>query len=208
MSGIVKERPILFSGPMVNAILADRKTQTRRIVNPQPTCDPTGAHLSHDGWAWCRGECSSDEGCDVVGVLRDCPYGVPGDRLWVRETFREPGSAMLVSGKMPSKGMLFNSEVVFRADDDTQDGPWRPAIFMPRWASRLTLEVEAVRVERLNEISDADVDAEGLPPEPWYRVNGGPRKWYRTLWTEINDERAQWTSNPFVWVVTFKRVDA
>lgn len=149
----MKERPILFSAPMVNAILAGRKTQTRRVVKPLPSwqvhsvCDPNGAA---DPWAvWFH-----YPDTDRVGHLRACPYGVPGDRLWVRETFSYLGK----KGRGP---------IAYRAN--TSDGervrvdsPWHPSIHMPRWASRLTLEITEVRVQRLQEISEEDAIAEGV----------------------------------------------
>lgn len=172
----MKERPILFSGAMVRAILEGRKTQTRRLVKPQP---PSTAR-SKKPW------------CSVEDLLKACPYGVAGDRLWVRETFANNGY-----------------ELFYRADGVAlpprmPSGPakWKPSIFMPRAACRLVLEVTAVRVERLQEISGGDAWAEG--------VSDGPRPslaiaCYRRLWDSLNAKRAPWASNPWVWVLTFSR---
>ena len=137
-----KERPILCSAPDVMAILDGRKTQTRRIMKPQPNRtwpDEVTPHWSVGGNRTLPG---------ASNPLR-CPYGVPGDRLWVREAWRLPDGA--------PKGW-----VDYRADD-TRDGfKWKPSIHMPRWASRITLEVTDVRVERLQDISEADAMAEGV----------------------------------------------
>lgn len=159
-----RERPIMFSAPMVRAILAGRKTQTRRVVRFLPP--------------------------------RPCPYGVPGDRLWVRETWCADG---LDDGSAP----LYH----FRADGDHDpEATWRPSIFMPRTACRIVLDVTGVRIERVQDISEADAKAEGpeLLPDP---MQDTPRRWrdsYRTLWDSINGKRAPWDSNPWVWVVEFK----
>lgn len=173
----MKERPILFSGPMVRAILEGRKTQTRRVVKPQP------AHIAGIGTVL---------NIDTI-TGKACPYGKPGDRLWVRETWdgvRLDGGGALVS---------------YRADGDkpvTDDGRWHPSIHMPRWASRITLEVVSVRVERLQEISEEDAMAEGVALAENYR---GPVAHFASLWEQING-LGSWNANPWVWVVEFRRV--
>lgn len=197
----MKERPILFSGPMVRAILEGRKTQTRRIIKPQFT------------QLWGYGVNHGDDrvSCHVNIVEPDgswkfvyCPYGQPGDRLWVRETWTR-----LVAHHPPP-------EFVYKADCTDPDGEdarqdyiragypyqWRPSIHMPRKASRLTLEVASVSVERLQDISEDDARAEGCPAN-W---GGTAWSWFVWLWDSINSKRAPWASNPWVWVVTFKRV--
>jgi hypothetical protein len=151
------ERPILFSGQMVRAILGGAKTQTRRVLHAAE-----GTFWGHPGyelraqgdgmWGWHWRE--TGEAANPSTRVR-CPYGVPGDRLWVRETFRQAPGSMSVH---------------YAADrDEVSGGPWRPSIFMPRWASRLTLELTSVRVERLQDISEADAEAEGIaelvPPD-------------------------------------------
>jgi len=161
----MRERPILFSGPMVRAILAGRKTQTRRLVKlPGYTIDERD-----DGtpWPWRMSWAHGDPEGSEWGA---CPYGRPGDRLWVRETWRAWATV----------GAGSEVRVTWRADDAYRDqhmpgewsvpksvarGAWGPSILMPRWASRLTLDVVRVRVERLQDISEADVAAEGITPE-------------------------------------------
>lgn len=194
----MNERPILFSGPMVRAILAGTKTQTRRVVLQAQPPDTFQASA-------------------VLGMFR-CPYGAPGDRLWVREAFRQGYG---------------NADAHYRADEDEcAGGPWRPSIHMPRYLSRLTLEVTEVRVQRLHEISEEDVRAEGvmLPVtpngHPAICVSASPRPseflpgklgkdwtladcWrhaYAILWDSLNRKRAPWSSNPWVWAITFKRL--
>jgi hypothetical protein len=166
-----KERPILFSAPMVRAILEGRKTQTRRIVKPE--------HVAayHD---------------DVPILFKRFPYGKPGDRLWVRETW---GMFEETHKCIPHYRATHATDVVPR---------WRPSIHMPRWASRITLEVESVRVERLKECSDADALAEGCSSAD---MQSGDRLQdvYRRLWESINGP-GSWEANPWVWVVEFKRI--
>lgn len=229
----MKERPILFSAPMVRALLEGTKTQTRRVVaRGNSVLDWDGGPLTkwpgldfagkiHPGFprAFSAGALRSSEGAPR-GVVSLCTFatGLPnyrpgdhtahrvyprwrvGDRLWVKETFG------------PCAG-----GVVFRADDgnDCPDGGrWRPSIFMPRWASRITLEITGVRVERLHDISEEDAIAEGcLPPPP---QRGGtatvasfdmssPIKAFERLWRGINGADS-WFANPWVWALTFKRV--
>lgn len=201
----MKERPILFSGPMVKAIREGRKTQTRRVVKPSwiAAADAAGESWGPEGdqnyWA---------------GV---CPYGQPGDRLWVRETHRFDG----LDPRIAIRDRRLD-EISYRADmisDSCCDScTWRPSIFMPRWASRITLEVAGVRVERLNEISEADAKAEGIEdvgdlwrnytPDSHYLhclTLEQPRDSFRSLWESINGP-GSWDLNPFVWVVEFGRV--
>lgn len=188
----MKERPILFSAPMVLALLAGTKTQTRRSVKSQPTAEP-----GRDGsWMWGHkdlgGLFAEHVFGDCMAKLAPCPYGTPGDRLWVRETFAPADSDDARAGRWE-----------YRADNpDPLCMKWKPSIFMPRSASRLTLEVTGVCVERLQQISEADAKAEGVG----YHV-GGPVLAYRTLWKSINGA-GSWKANPWVWVVTFKRIEA
>jgi hypothetical protein len=136
----MKERPILFSGNMVRTLLAGTKLQTRRLLRPK--------HLSGSGWHVPNAGATSDTMTTVLA--RFCPYGQPGDRLWVRETWR-----VETSGEVQT--------LYYRADEPWHDGAgWSPSIHMPRWASRLTLEVTAVRVQRACEISEEDALAEGV----------------------------------------------
>lgn len=185
----MKERPILFSGPMVRAILDGRKTQTRRVVKPQPVGRQRVieglAHVTHgmnpadDGAVWYVGDCIS------AGVEIRCPFGSPGDRLWVRETwqvFEHEDLSVDALTLRHVEGQLAG-DVVFYADDpDEAVDRWRPSIHMPRWASRITLEVVSVRVERLADISESDAKAEGYASAseflgaPW-AVSVGQNPW-------------------------------
>jgi hypothetical protein len=199
----MKERPILFSAPMVRAILDGRKTQTRRVVKPQPYAN---------GW-WHHKDIAAP--IDNPDFLSLSPYGFIGDRLWVRETWCHfPADA--------PDGMGENT--YYRADPANSVGcepilarngvKWRPSIFMPRWASRLLLEVTAIRVERLQELDDADAQAEGCPGHYSKDEEGikdelmSPVEEYAELWDSLNSKRpgCSWADNPWVWVLTFKRV--
>jgi hypothetical protein len=233
----MKERPILFSGPMVRAILAGTKTQTRRVVkSPARNMQAAGETViayRPPGDPWYK---------DYVWSMRDrggtwgdytherfmhfCPYGQPGDRLWVRETWaydlnvdREETPEMLAWVR--SKG---TARINYREDPNTAQtgcggaaGRWRPSIHMPRWASRITLEVVSVRVERLQDITGEDVVAEGLTvPRCGCEVCArggamcpadatGAGLMFAELWDSINGDGA-WALNPWVWVVEFRRI--
>lgn len=190
----MKERPILMGAPMVRAILAGTKTQTRRVVKP-PRNRPAFVLLDHgNGW-W---PYQSDDGMEHPYT---CPYGKPGDRLWVREAFmHEPADyCWEASVSIPCRP----ASTVYRADfHESQPGEgWKPSIHMPRSLSRILLEVTAVRVERLQEISEADAMAEGCYTDPACPAYDA----YRSLWDQINGP-SSWDANPWVWVVEFKRV--
>lgn len=213
----MKERPILFSGAMVRAILEGRKTMTRRVVKPQPT--PKCQELVRHGDEWL--EAWEDEDCcgamvahaDYPQYRHVCRYGKSGDRLWVREThkgwftyegeqfvsYQADGSVLRFERPQghPEGGML-NGKCC--ADK------WRPSIHMPRWASRITLEVTAVRVERLQEITDADALAEGACLPDACAKDGCYRAAFEGLWASINGVES-WDANPWVWVVEFRRVE-
>jgi hypothetical protein len=219
MGAPMTERPILFSGPMVRAILAGTKTQTRRLVRPvrgyehNNVCRPD---MAADPWAvWWHGM------SERVGCLQTCPYGVPGDRLWCKEShWRFTGCAPAPSAFVPAPdGDPYQARCY---DDYPELESLRagaclvrvPSIHMPRWASRLTLEVTDVRVQRLQEISREDAVAEGLEwVSPTFGVQGiaaswnaDPRESIRALWDEINGKRAPWSSDPWVWAVSFSVV--
>jgi len=203
----MKERLILFSAPMIRALLDGRKTMTRRVVKPQPDGHRRWTKLADAAW-WTA---SPGEDWQSSVDVR-CPFGDPGDRLWVRETFAYAGPRGERDG-----------QVVYRADlsdDEVRDSnlapslareygsQWRPAIHMPRWASRLTLAITAVRVERVQEITDEDAVREGVvedrgPGETWYE--GKAKGIFARLWDTIHGPGA-WDRNDWVWVVEFKVV--
>jgi hypothetical protein len=192
----MSEKPILFSGPMVRAIMDGSKTMTRRIVKPQPPPETLEMRLHGDEWLPCW-EDDDYAGCYVahgdMGHRRRCPYGRPGDRLWVRETFQD------------DSGLEFDMPMcVYRATDNTAATRWRPSIHMPRWASRITLEVVAVRVERLNDISAYDAISEGI--DLTGATDRAARQSFQLLWESINGA-GSWAANPWVWVVEFRRVE-
>lgn len=235
----MKERPILFSKPMVLAILAGTKTQTRRAVRGVKHFPDWGSAVGMVGGAWRYGSPAgldmSDRG-DNWSVTLDadhlrrmctreaygwgagagCPYGQPGDRLWVREAWRTTGDGGRCND-MPPRDLQAH-EVWYEADghapSDECAGKLRPSMFMPRWASRITLEVTGVRVERLQDISEADAMEEGIHQHPatgWFSVPGingsgtTARAAYALLWNSINGA-GSWDANPWVWCVEFKRM--
>lgn len=213
----MKGRPILFKDPMVRAILDGRKTQTRRVVKPQP---PHETHAIFTGWYHPtvvdrRGE--EQPGPETFGSWTDsgewavrCPYGQVGDRLWVRETIE----------LQTLEGKNFPSPVYSADGSHVMDGLHKasnhqfmkrritPSIHMPRWASRITLEITGVGVERLQDIDSADAEAEGWNPIADDGRNPAPfhpRFWFQQLWSQLNGPES-WAANPWVWVVEFKRV--
>lgn len=204
----MRERPILFSGPMVRALLAGTKTQTRRIVKPQPDSTHSGFPYWNVGGyraSWCRS--AADGGPLEPANPLLCRYGQPGDRLWVRETFGHFER---------NENFKLGCEVFYRADGNCLElEPWRPSIHMPRWASRILLEITSVLVERLQDINQADAQAEGAPPghpsidqiSREFGYADFPRSWYAQLWEEINGPDS-WAQNPWVWVVEFERAQA
>lgn len=186
----MKERPVIFNGEMVRAILSGRKTQTRRVI----------ANVSPDNCIPLHKPTKTKDG--IYTHVMDapghglCPFGQVGDRLWVRETFGDCGSRL-----------------VYRADIEdgaaSQVKRWVPSIHMPRDACRILLEITAVRVERLNDISEEDAKAEGVPPSQ--HIITPPEALYRVgflkLWQSIYGEES-WSANPWVWVIEFKQVSA
>lgn len=190
--GNVTERPILFSGPMVRAVLGVTKTQTRRVVRGVDEC----AH-GYDAVKEVDGQTIRCAG----GATLTSPFGVPGDRLWVRETFKP---------HPPGTGRTRPSAAIYRADYQLSEGPgpWKPAIHMPRWACRLVLDVVAARAERLQDISEADAIAEGVHHQPKLLAPNGARILYVLLWNSLNAKRGYgWATNPWVWVIEFRRVN-
>ena len=207
----MKERPILFSGPMVRAILDGRKTQTRRIVMPQPPSDfeRAEAWLSSPVMGWTAASSPSGPWHRVRS-----PYGTIGERLWVREAWRVD---ITHDGK-PPRSVPRSARVAYEAGEGdrlARPGRYRHARFMPRWASRLTLEVVNVRVERLQAITEDDARAEGVNGTEAATAKQDTvdvhdmtphRAAFACLWESINADTAPWASNPWVWVVEFARV--
>lgn len=194
----MKERPILFSAPMVRALLAGTKTQTRRVFKL-----PRGCSWYEALGGEAAGQIQDDEGPGWWHVEEQrCPYGQPGDRLWVRESFCEDPLSF---------GALYRADGELDEQALNAGGKWRPSIHMPRWASRITLEVSGVRVERLQDINEADCIAEGCTGGhgsiPGYGYNATPLEHYHWLWNSINGP-VSWEANPWVWVVEFKRLNS
>lgn len=224
----MKERPIVFSSPMVRAILAGEKTQTRRILSPQPVLVNGGRT-----WEWPHESMGLRDGETMNAKMRRarfswwswgaglrrpmsaekfCPYGGPGDRLWCRERMR----VLFVDVRA--------SQVAIRREADGAEGrvPYPARLAAPkigkclaygghREASRIDLEIEAVRVERLQDITEGDIAAEGVNHESAAMLlHGGRaaplRDLWRLGWDAINGRRSPWSSNPWVWVINFRRV--
>lgn len=210
----MKERPILFSGAMVRAILEGRKTQTRRVVK-DPIC--TNKEIYADaGLTWYGN----------FGLRKPCKFGDIGDRLWVRETakykrygglwvfdvFDHAEANVIYEADKESKYFMLDSDTMKKFKEGK-----KPSIFMPRWASRITLEIVSVRVESLVDISEHDAKAEGIeqdenklfkcytPKAGWLAIDD-PVESYKTLWDSING-MGSWYDNPWVWVIEFKKVE-
>ncbi|EAW6027549.1 hypothetical protein H0Q26_004372 [Salmonella enterica] len=240
MKGEVKERGMIFNDEMVRAILEGRKTQTRRIMKNQPAEvgpeAPVMVRKIGAGFQW--------YGADGVSSVFNCPFGIVGDRIWVRETWailgNEDGCSVDWNDNL-CRGDEKNAARIYRASceqkpgdyglwsipDDADwkphtvnekfDGGWRPSIHMPRWASRILLEITNVRVERLNDISECDAGAEGVPPagsllpdypETFLTPKGDfamAKVAFQRLWESIYGEES-WNANPWVWVIEFKRI--
>lgn len=220
----MKERPVLFSAPMVRALLEGSKTQTRRVVKPQPPADwDRNCWYSAPVWGWTRNEVPSAEWHKVR-----CPYGQLGDRLYVKESYRlssdfDADRASRVADRCIDAGYKKPwAPIQYEADGGQQNwdntctpGKLRPSIFMPRWASRITLAITSVRVERLKDISEADAQAEGVGEagietgcvlETSAPVEvGSYLAAYADLWESINGP-GSWDANPWVWVVSFRRL--
>ncbi len=227
MRNVPKERGLLCKGEMVRAILDNRKTQTRRLcpvpVRSLPHTRTVGdLDINHPmGWRW-KNTFASDQAGGAIEVLRAVsPFRV-GQRLWIKETFycdhcfvgdhkATCNACVRCSHTDEDRIASWRKLLYYRADGEPDfDGErvrWTSPLLMPRWASRITLEITNVRVEPLQDISVADIESEGLPPGDWYRVAGGPEKWFESLWDNINDDKAPWRSNPMVYVVEFQKVD-
>lgn len=185
----MKMKPIIFSGPMVRAILDGNKTQTRRVVRD--------AHFCDDPFV-VEGLYASD-GC---GTLVNARYN-PGDILWVKETWQPHPEAGLSypEGKIPWDAICYAAD--FSAEEYQDSKPWKPSIYMPRDAARIFLKVTSVRVERLQDISEEDAKAEGVT----LKFGHTYREAFEELWESINGKKHPWKSNPWVWVYEFERCE-
>lgn len=182
----MKERPILFSGEMVRAILDGRKTQTRRVIKRNAS-----SRVQFHGKQW---------HIDDQHAACACPYGQPGDRLWVRETW----ACSHLYDQFPPRLIPLDARFAYAATEHIGGLIKRPSIHMPQWASRILLEIESVRVERLNAITADDCRAEGTEDD---KNDGLVRLRFSQLWTGINEKRGfAWHVNPWVWAITFRRV--
>lgn len=212
------ERGMIFNGEMVRAILDGRKTQTRRIMAPQPADDiERSAFPNPDAIGW-KSSLKHKYGSTTAHF---CPFGAIGDRIWVRETFRVHSRATDVA-TLVYKASERNSwtEQTHRVPVAVCNKPatpekWTPSLHMPSWASRILLEITDVRVERINSISQEDAQAEGLELTGWRPTysdpdSGGevmtPYDNFAELWSSIYGDES-WQANPWVWVIEFKRVE-
>lgn len=221
----VKDQSLSFKAPMICAILDETKTQTRRLVKPQP---PSREFMmGRSGTDIGMYQPKPDENLwrltGAVGVAREkmgsdfpkssawkCPCGIVGDRIWVRETWKATG---LFGGEKPSRTQACSRFVYAASKEFEKAGDtffrWRPSIHMPRWASRITLEITEVRAERLNEISHSDVLAEGIREASAVQYGSyqdDTRENFQHLWESIYGP-GSWKMNPMVWVIGFKRIE-
>ena len=256
----MRERPILFSGPMVLAILAARKMQTRRLVTALAGVGQITEFDRSDtnGYDWhFRNKRMLWNDVSDARVMSSCPHGCPGDRLWVRESFKPIASGAIKGGKGDIRyGHAYQADNVTiwrqgttkitdltgkhesRKPMQFEERPWKPSIHMPRRASRILLEITGLCLQRLQDIREAEILAEGvrIPVDqdgrvlidissPFAPVRYLPpgalaekdlaipnslllRAHFASLWDSLNFERASWDSNPFVWAITFKRIEA
>jgi hypothetical protein len=198
----MKERPILMSAPMVRALLEGRKTQTRRVLKPHPEWVKDGVMFWKNKAAMIH--------------MHACPYGQLGDRLWVRETgWERPERTpkMMREGADTWEAYYYDADG-WSAQDHADFKAWgfkrRPSIHMPRWASRILLELTDIRVERLQDISEEDAKAEGvsfgnITDQATGEIDCDAIEAYETLWESINGP-GSWDKNPWVWVISFKKV--
>lgn len=202
--------PILFSTPMVQAIKDGRKKMTRRIVKPQPTKQEAVEIFCKEGPGSVNASDLTQADIEIDELFDKCPYGQPGDILWVRETFQFS---------------LNPNEFVYKSDTDNpiyldKNWKWKPNIYMPKTVCRIFLKVKSVRVERLQDISEQDAIAEGAPQGIYregpnvekgefqleYNNHASYKDGFRFIWQTING-RQSWIDNPWVWVIEFERVE-
>ncbi|EFD82597.1 TPA: hypothetical protein ACNTVC_003595 [Escherichia coli] len=219
----MKERGMIFNADMVRAILDGRKTQTRLPIKwKQTRFTEIGEREDGSKWPWSE---DAEHACDF---WHPCPFGAVGDRIWVRETFQGPLFDYDLMDNYCKDPTPFEKPefCVYKADgvpapefydaDDELHCCWRPSIHMPRWASRILLEITDVRVERLNAINEHDAQAEGVAKlrggfwkhyQPgWTQHQLSARGSFVTLWKSIYGDES-WNSNPWVWVIKFKRIE-
>ena len=213
----MKERGMIFNSEMVRAILDGRKTQTRRIMKEQPVLN--GNFYEVFGSAWSKGM-TSIPAVPGHSLSTRCPFGAVGDRIWVRETFcpvddTQYGGEKWVDYRATPRYEASHPAGWDSAPNDAEALKWRPSIHMPRWASRILLEITDVRVEQLNAISQEDAQAEGMELTGWRPTysapdSGGevmtPYDNFAELWSSIYGADS-WRANPWVWVIEFKRVE-
>jgi len=222
----MSEKPILFSGEMVRAILEGRKTQTRRVIKPQPFFNEFAIGTYHPTIIDKQGEYAPGEAVFGIWELHDggwaikCPYGQIGDQLWVRETF---AAAIENNYLKPSdlEGLYIYYKANTGNDWERQStgevlGQWRPSIHMPRWASRIQIEIKNMSVERVQDVSEEDAVKEGVlsaqgiqdyktKPLSFAAGRTTPKDAFSELWDSINEKRGfSWDSNPWVWVLEFE----
>ena len=203
----MKEKPIIFSTEMVRAILDGRKTQTRRVVKPQPKPHQSG------GWIWEKvgGVIATKSGKIYKSkMLSRNPYGQSGDRLWVRETWRIFDNKNEDCGcNEPCSCHRYNGKPIYRANNPEDGYKWKPSIHMPKKYARIWLEITNIRVERLQEISEEDSIAEGsqIPcselPKSCQQGTLTERTQFSRIWDSINGKKYPWADNPWVWVIEF-----
>lgn len=209
----MKLRPIVGRQHEVRAILAGHQTQIRRVMKVQPEC-------ISELWQWIGKGTQIYEGKNLQSLLSrlvsKCPYGVVGDRLWIKEGYRiELNLGQDTDGNWSDADGLFS--YFYKADCSNPEGwgagGWKSAVHMPRAASRIAIEITNIRIEQLQEITKADAIAEGAPPSHWSidcisREFGFPdfsRSWFAQTWDQIN-KKYPWSDNPWVWVVEFKYI--
>lgn len=217
-------KPILYNGPMINAILNKQKWQTRRVIKPQPVLHD---EAEPNDLVWLSGglhkvKASKGRNERVTGQLNaypySCPYGAPGDQLWVREMHEIDGERIVYRADMAARFRTACPDALFYLSlDYTPTTKWRPSIFMPKWACRLYLTIKDIRVEQLQDISEDDARAEGITDggcltcgesEPCGCDDPNPsaRDGFIWLWNSINKKPGRtWDDNPYIWVISFEK---